>query len=104
MLLLLQIGAAHAKAGQQEAAEAAYSKAQELCVRIMTDVKGTGVPEAQRIGVMTGCMALILDRLTNAWELRQMVSDSYTPLSESLAGSVFPRELGNENYSRQKAN
>ena len=75
----MQMGAAHAKAGEQEAAEAAYSNAQELCVRIMTDLKGTGVSEAQRIGIMKGCMALILDRLTNAWRLHQVVSGIHLP-------------------------
>ena len=84
----MQMGAAHAKAGEQEAAEAAYSKAHELCTRIMKDLTGAGVPEAQRISVMTACMALILDRLTNAWKLHQVVSTLHLP---SCTGRPFQR-------------
>ena len=73
-LLLLQTGAAYAKAGEHEAAEAAYSRAQEQGARLMKDVQDTNVTQAQLCDIMTGCMDLILDRLTNAWKLHQTVT------------------------------
>ena len=73
LLLLLQTGAAHAAAGEHEAAEAAFSRAQEQCMRLMKDLQGAAVTEAQSADILTGCMDLILDRLTNAWKLHQKV-------------------------------
>ena len=69
----MQTGAAHARAGEHEAAEAAYSKAQTQCTRLMKDLEGMDATEAQQCDIMTGCMDLILDRLTNAWKLHQKV-------------------------------
>lgn len=77
---MLQMGAAHANAGEHEAAEAAYSKAQALCTRLMKQLQDANVPEAQRISILTCCMNLILDRLANAWKLRQTVSMTHCSL------------------------
>ena len=72
------MGAAHAKAGEPEAAEAAYSKAQTACASLIKDQQGTDGTNAQRRDNLRGCMELTLDRLANAWKLHHTVSDSVT--------------------------
>ena len=42
-------------------------------MRLMSDLEGTDATEAQQCDIKTGCMDLILDRLTNAWKLHQKV-------------------------------
>ena len=42
-------------------------------MRLMKDLQGTDVTEAQHCDIMTGCMDLFIDRLVNAWKLHQKV-------------------------------
>jgi len=42
-------------------------------MRLMKDLQGTDVTEAQQCDIITGCMDLIIDRLVNAWKLHQKV-------------------------------
>ena len=46
-MLLLQMGATHAKLVKQEAADVAYRKAQELCMRIMKILQGINALKSQ---------------------------------------------------------
>ena len=81
LLPLLQTGAAHAKAGQHEAAEAAYSRAHKQCMLLMKDLQGAEITEPQHCDIMAGCMDLLLARLTNAWKLHQEVEpETYSSL------------------------
>lgn len=69
----LQSGAAHAEMGAYEAAEAAYSRAHEQCMRLMKDLKSADISESQLCELSTSSIDLLLDRLVNAWKLQQMV-------------------------------
>jgi len=46
-------------------------------MRLMKDLQGTDVTEAQQCDIMTGCTDLIIDRLVNTWKLHQKVMLSY---------------------------
>lgn len=85
---MMQRGAAHAKAGQHEAAEAAFSRAHKQCMLLMKHVQGADITEAQHCDIMAGCMDLLLDRLTNAWKLRQEVERSTCTFPLITPGSL----------------
>lgn len=69
----LQTGVAHAEAGGYEAAEAAFSRAHEQCMRLMKDLENAGISESQLCELSTSSVDLLLDRLVNAWKLQQTV-------------------------------
>ena len=73
MFLCLQTGAAHAEVGGYEAAEAAFSRAHEQCMRLMKDLKSPDISESQLLELSTSSIDLLLDRLVNAWKLQQTV-------------------------------
>ncbi len=75
--LLLQTGKAHAEAGEHEAAEAYYARAQEQSAHLRQDLKGTDVSQLQNCDLMAACMDLLIDRLANAWALHQKVCASF---------------------------
>ena len=86
---MLQTGKTHAEAGEHEAAEACYARAQEQSARLQRDLKGADVPQTQQCDSMAACMDLLIDRLTNAWALHQKVCASLAMLwlKNSVAGS-----------------
>lgn len=85
VLRCFQTGKAHAQAGEHEAAEASYCRAQEQSNRLMKDLDGADLPEAQLCEIMTGCLDLLLDRLVNAWKLQQQVCNGYTEHGPAMA-------------------
>ncbi len=70
---MMQMGAACARAGASEAALTAYSKAQNVCMRLVKDLDGAHLPEAQHADIMTACLDFTLNRLSHAWKLHQEV-------------------------------
>ena len=68
-----QTGAAHAEVGGYEAAEAAFGRAHEQCMRLMKDLKSPDISESQLLELSTSSIDLLLDRLVNAWNLQQTV-------------------------------
>ncbi|CAL5220288.1 g2273 [Coccomyxa viridis] len=87
-----EMGATHAKAGEHEAAEAAYSKAQMQCTRLIKDLQRTNVPGAAHISTLASCLKFTLGRLSNAWKLHQpaLASKCISQAMEVLKQASLP--------------
>ncbi|CAK0782849.1 hypothetical protein CVIRNUC_006044 [Coccomyxa viridis] len=85
-------GVAHAEAGGYEAAEAAFSRAHEQCMRLMKDLENAGISESQLCELSTSSVDLLLDRLVNAWKLQQtdLASDLLSQASELTSQARMP--------------
>ena len=89
MFWCLQTGVAHAEAGGYQAAEAAFSRAHEQCMRLMKELKSADISESQLLELSTSSIDLLLDRLVNAWKLQQSV-----PTNPPSSGGILQARWG----------